>query len=58
MIAFVFTFYVLSFFFDLRPAARTKEEVRLDMQDAGQDMQETRRTGGASEDGIAPASRG
>ncbi len=26
LIAFVFTFYVLSFFFDLRPKARTKEQ--------------------------------
>lgn len=28
MVAFVFTFYVLSFFFDLRPKARTKKELR------------------------------
>ena len=31
VVAFVFTFYVLSFFFDLRPNARTKEEVREDL---------------------------
>jgi len=28
LVAFVFTFYVLSFFFDLRPKARTKKELR------------------------------
>jgi hypothetical protein len=28
VVAFVFTFYVLSFFFDLRPKARTKKELR------------------------------
>jgi len=48
LIAFAFTFYVLSFFFDLRPAARTKEEVRYEMREA------RRAAGDTSDDGLAP----
>ena len=33
VIAFVFTFYVLSFFFDLRPKARTKEDLKRETED-------------------------
>lgn len=31
-IAFIFTFYILTFFFDLRPKARTRESLRRDME--------------------------
>ena len=48
MIAFAFTFYVLSFFFDLRPAARTKEEVRYEMREA------RRAASDSSDDGPTP----
>jgi hypothetical protein len=48
VIAFAFTFYVLSFFFDLRPAARTKEEVRYEMREA------RRAADDVSDDGLAP----
>jgi len=33
LVAFVFTFYVLSFFFDLRPKARTKEELQQEKRE-------------------------
>ncbi|RPA92185.1 hypothetical protein L873DRAFT_1710988 [Choiromyces venosus 120613-1] len=36
LVAFFFTFYVLSFFYDLRPKARTKEEIR---REAKREMQ-------------------
>jgi len=38
VIAFVFTFYVLSFFFDLRPKARTKEDLKKETE--GQQIRE------------------
>ncbi|KAI5850001.1 Frag1/DRAM/Sfk1 [Tricharina praecox] len=57
LIAFVFTFYVLSFFFDLRPTARTKEEVRHDMREARHDIQQAQATSGSSENGLTSASR-
>lgn len=38
LIAFVFTFYVLSFFFDLRPKARTKEDLKKETE--GQQIRE------------------
>lgn len=36
VIAFFFTFYVISFFYDLRPKARTKEEIQ---REAKREMQ-------------------
>ena len=49
MVAFVFTFYVLSFFFDLRPKARTKEGLQ-------QEKREYERGGGNSLEGIVERS--
>jgi hypothetical protein len=33
VVAFLFTSYVLSFFFDLRPSVRTKELIRQEMRE-------------------------
>lgn len=44
VVAFIFTFYVLSFFFDLRPKARTKEEFQMETREFQQTDGQNRRS--------------